>query len=190
VTSLQQIAMGVLVIVLDTLTAYDALPDPLGWLLVLPAVARLPRDERPEPLAAGLVAAAVATLVWFPAVRGAVAGLDPAVAWALLLVPDVAFAALLCRALARLAGGDDHRRTAAWFRTLAVLFTLLALAPVPFLATDRSVPGDLGFALQLTWLVLVVLLFAWHRRRWAPESHHPGGLDRSGETGSGGGCAT
>lgn len=160
--------MGLVVVVLDTLTPYDALPDPLGWLLVLPATARLPRADRGAPLAAGVVAAVVATVVWFPEARGTVGGLDPAVDWAVLLVPDVAFAALLCRSLGRAAAGTDHGRGVAWFRTMAVLFALLAVAPVPFLATDRSVPGDLGFALQVAWLVLVALLFVWHRAPWAP----------------------
>lgn len=174
-TPIQQIALGLVVIVLDTLTTYDALPDPLGWLLLLPALARLPRQERTAPLAAGVVAAVVATVVWFPVSREAVAGLDPAVDWAVLLVPDVAFAALLCRALGRLAADDEHRRAAGWLRTLAVVLALLALAPVPFLATDRPVPGDLGFALQLTWLVLVVLLFVWHRSLSAPfRADRPG----------------
>lgn len=175
--------MGLVVIVLDTLTPYDALPDPLGWLLVLPATARLPRADRGAPLAAAVVAAVLATVLWFPDLRAAVDGLDPAVDWAVLLVPDVAFAALLCRALGRGAAAGDHGRAAGWYRTLAVVFAVLAVVPVPFLATDRPVPGDLGFALQLAWLVLVGVLFLWHRRGWAPTRRRGSGLDRS--TGSG-----
>lgn len=181
-TPLQQIAMGLLVVVLDGTGSHDTLPDPLGWLLVLPAVARLAGPARTAALAAGLVAAVVATATWLPAPRAAVAGVDPSLDWALLLVPDLLFAALLCRALGRGAADGGDPRAAAWCRTVGVAVTGLALAPVPFLATGRPVPGDLGLLLQLTWLVLVVLLFSWHRRPWAPQRRPRGGLDHGPRT--------
>lgn len=177
-TPLQQTAIGLLVVVLDSTGRYDTLPDPLGWLLVLPAVARLPRPERTAPLAGAVVAAVVATVTWFPRPREAVAGLDPSVDWAVLLLPDLLVAVLLCRALGRRAADGGDGRAAGWLRTVGVVLAGLALAPVPFLATDRAVPGDLGFALQVAWLVLLVLLFAFHRRPWAPTRRPRGGLDR------------
>lgn len=181
-TPLQQIAMGLLVVVLDGTGSHDTLPDPLGWLLVLPAVARLPRPERTAPLAAGLVAAAVATVTWLPAPRAVVAGVDPSLDWALLLLPDLAFAVLLCRALGlRAADAGDGRAAGGW-RTVGAVVAGLALAPVPFLATDRAVPGDLGLALQVAWVALLVLLFSWHRRPWAPAPRPRGGLDRGPRT--------
>ena len=41
-TPLQRIAMGLVIVVLDTQTPWDLLPDVLGWLLVLAGVADLP----------------------------------------------------------------------------------------------------------------------------------------------------
>lgn len=166
---LQQIAVGLLLVVLDSTTAYDTLPDPLGWALLLPAVALLPQRRRGGPLAVGALAAAVAVATYLPAARDAVAGADQSVEWATLLVPDLAFAWVLCRALAAVAGEAGDLRGAAWLRITGTVLLLLALAPVPFLATDRSVPGDLGFVLQLTWLLVVVLLFGYHGRPWAPQ---------------------
>lgn len=184
VTPLQQIAMGLVLVVLDTGTAWDVLADPLGWLLALPAVARLPADARRAPLAAGVAAALLSVLLWAPAGRDLLSGLDPSVDWLLLLAPDLVFGALLCWGLGRTArahaaapgrsrgrGGDpDERggRAAALWPTLAFLFAVAALGPVPFLANDAPIPGDLASLAQLCWLGLIVLLFWWHNAPWAP----------------------
>lgn len=167
-TPLQQIALGLLLVVLDSTTAYDTLPDPVGWVLILLAVALLPARRRGAPLAVGALAAVAATATYLPGARAAVADADASLEWAFLLVPDLAFAWVLCRTLAAIAGGAGDLRSAAWLRITGTVVLILALAPVPFLATDRPVPGDLGFVLQLTWLLVVVLLFAYHRRPWAP----------------------
>lgn len=165
-TPLQQIAMGLVLVVLDAATSWDVLPDPLGWLLALPAVALLPARVRRPPLYAGLVAAVVSALAWPPAGRDLVAGLDPSVDWLVLLVPDLAFGALLCWSLGRLAPRES-RASGVW-PSLAFLFAVAALGPAPFLATGAAVPGDLALLAQVCWLALLVLLFVWHRAPWAP----------------------
>ena len=45
-TPLQRIAMGLVIVVLDTQTPWDLLPDVLGWLLVLAGVTVLPVPDR------------------------------------------------------------------------------------------------------------------------------------------------
>ncbi len=164
--------MGLVLVVLDTATAWDALPDPVGWALVLPAVAWLPADLRRLPLAAGIAAGLLSLLVWPPAGRDLVAGLDPSVDWLLLVVPDLAFGAALCWSLGRAAragvGDRAARRAAGVWPSLGFLFAVAALGPAPFLATDRAVPGDLAFLAQVCWLVLIALLFAWNKASWAP----------------------
>lgn len=176
--------MGLVVVVLDTGTGWDVLPDPLGWLLALPAVALLPAGVRTPPLAAGAVAALVSLLVWPPAGRELLAGVDPSIDWLVLLVPDLAFGALLCWALGRAAraterGGSSGRRApvdragGVW-PSLAFLFVVAALGPAPFLAAGSPVPGDLALLTQLCWLALLVLLFWWHRATWAPTRSRAG----------------
>lgn len=181
-TPLQQIAMGLLLVVLDTGAAdgsvsWDLLPDWAGWALLLPAARLLPPDGRGPVLYAGSLAAVISVLTWPAPWREGLSGVDPSLDWALLLLPDLVAGALLCRALARAARAGDDAGASRTASTLGVLLTLLAVAPVPFLATDRAVPGDLGFALQLTWLVLLVQLFRWHRRPWAPLRSGSGSTD-------------
>lgn len=183
-TPLQQIAMGLLLVVLDTASAdgspgWDLLPDWAGWALLLPAVRRLPPDGRGAALGAGIVAATISVATWPGPWRDALDGVDPSIDWALLLVPDLVFGALLCRVLARAARSRGDAGAARTAGTLGTLLVLLAAAPVPFLATDRAVPGDLGLALQLTWLVLLVQLFRWHARPWAPLRSRTSSTDTS-----------
>lgn len=183
-TPLQQIAMGLLLVVLDTGSAdgsptWDLLPDWAGWALLLPAARLLPPDGRGAVLGAGVVAAAISVATWPPAWREVVDGVDPSLDWALLLVPDLVVGALLCRALARAARAGDDGRAARTASVLGAVLVLLAAAPVPFLATGRPVPGDLGLALQVTWLVLLVQLFRWHRKSWAPLRSGPPSTDTS-----------
>ncbi len=169
--------MGLVLVVLDTGTAWDALPDPVGWLLALPGVARLPREVRLPPLAAGVVAGALSALFWPPAGRALVSGVEPSIDWLLLLAPDLVFGALLCWALGRTArsrpeeagdGGRKGERAGGIWPSLAFLFAVAAFGPVPFLAAEAAIPGDLALLAQLCWLALVVLLFWWHNAGWAP----------------------
>src|SRR5207237_824767 len=75
----------------------DALPDPLGWLLVVAGLLGLRRDV---PLDGWLLAlAALAGLVSVPLVLPGVRdGLDPSTGWALSL-PQTVFCAVLCGSL-------------------------------------------------------------------------------------------
>jgi hypothetical protein len=166
-TPLQRIAMGLVVVVLDTLGEYDLLPDPLGWLLVLWGVAALPAPGRARCRTAAVLALLVSVAVTPPAVRAQVADAEPALRWALDL-PDLLFLVLLARTLQHLATAADSRATGR-MRGIATAGVVLAVAPVVLLPTGAE---DLlpwaTLAVQVLWLWLVWNLFASHARPWAP----------------------
>src|SRR5918993_5067267 len=93
---------------------YDVIPDPVGWLLVLQGLAQLP-DALPHRSALrtlGFVALLLSVVLWFPDLAGGLEAEDVALLWAATL-PQLAFVALLCRALAELADGSARR----WLHT-------------------------------------------------------------------------
>lgn len=166
---LGSVAMGLVIVVLVArFGGYDALPDPLGWLLVLWGVRRMPDPTVLVPLA--IVALLVACAVWFPATQEALEANDPSIRWAANL-PQVAFCVLLCRSLAGLAAEAGDIRAAAWQRTTMVLNLVLAIAPVIAFASERD---DLLAAIYAgaaaVVLLLIVLLFAQAGRSWAPQA--------------------
>lgn len=158
--------MGLVIVVLDSASGYDVLPDFLGWALVLWGVAELPGPHRGVLRASALVAGALSVVLWFPQVREPVADEGPAIAWAAAL-PDYVFATLLCWALSRLARPTDPR-TAARFRLLMAVMVVPALGPV----VDAAVESD-GLVVAATllgmagWVLLVWTLFARHARDYA-----------------------
>lgn len=166
---LQSIAMGLVVVVLVArFGGYDALADPLGWLLVIWGVRRMADHSLLLGLATG--ALLVAVVVWFPGTGDLLDDSDPSLRWAINL-PQVLFCVVLCRQLAGLAASAGDHRARAWLRTTLVLNVVLAIAPVLVFAADAderltSVYAAAGAVV----LVLIVLLFAYARRPWAPGS--------------------
>jgi hypothetical protein len=153
---MQRVAMGLVLVLLDaSVNGWDLLADPLGWALVLAGV--LPVTE----LLGGRVAltavlAFVSSLVVYP--PAVVEALDPSVGWALSL-PHVAFAVVLCLALARRLP-DFARR----FRVVAVVMVVVGLAPVLVLGAPVLVlVGVIAFVAVVTQGYLVYLLFRVHR---------------------------
>lgn len=116
--------MGLVIVLVDAFFAgYDAVPDPLGWALVIAGVLPL-RDEVSGgsgllPLAGVCLVVSLAT--YPPQVSGA---LDESGGWALSL-PQLGFSFLLCAALAPVAG-----RLAGRLRALRWVFAALAVGPV------------------------------------------------------------
>src|SRR5262245_26786738 len=98
---LQSIAMGLVIIALHTeFGGYDALPDPVGWVLVVLGVLGLPADleRRSTLLAVAALAGVVSIPLWIPGVSEAVADVDESLLWAANL-PQLAFVGLLCHVL-------------------------------------------------------------------------------------------
>lgn len=186
---LQSVAMGLVVVGLTaSFGAYDALPDPLGWVLVLVGVLRLPADlERRTALVllAGL-AGLVAVPLWFPSVAEALEDVDAAVAWALTL-PQLGFVGLLCHVLANRAAAagtwSDSTSDTAAARRLRIGVTLtvvVAALPVLVLGADVDALATPAAVLAVATLVYVVWqLFSLSGRPWAGAAQAGGRSGRS-----------
>jgi hypothetical protein len=124
VTPLQKVAMGLVIVLVDALFAgYDAVPDPVGWAMVV--VGLLALRSRVDN-GSGLVYVAgicllVSVATYPPQVSGA---LDESGGWALSL-PQLAFSFMLCTSLAPVAGWLSGR-----FDILRWVFVVLAAGPV------------------------------------------------------------
>ena len=166
---LQSIAMGLLIVVLVAKFGdYDALADPLGWLLVLWGVRRLADHTTLLTLAVG--ALVVACAVWFPHTQDLLDRSDPSLRWAINL-PQVLFCVVLCRQFSELAEAGDDRKARAWLRPTLVLNVILAVAPVlVFAANADDLLASVYAVAGVVVLLLIVLLFAYARRPWAPGS--------------------
>ncbi len=162
--------MGLVIIALSArFGGYDALADPIGWVLVLLGVGRLP-DELPRRgmlLGVAAVAGVVSAVVWFPGVADALYDADPSLAWAANLA-QLCFSALLCHVLAgRAAAAGDVRaaRRLALTRTALVVVGLLPVLVFGAGVGALELPSYL--AAGAVALALIWLLFAHASRPWA-----------------------
>ncbi len=162
-TSLQKIAMGLVLTLVDAIVAgYDAVPDVIGWVMVVLGLLEL----RARMTVSTLVPlAVVAGVVSLGTVRPSLLdGLPPSTGW-LLSLPQIVFSLLLCGEVASLVGSTVARR----FRWLRWAFGVAAVGPV--LLYGGGVDALLGPLALLTVaanLYLVYLLF-----RASLEVHGP-----------------
>lgn len=167
---LQALAMGFVVIVLVArLGEYDALPDPVGWLLVLLGVRALPPSvpHQSPLLALGALAGAVAAVLWLPALGDRLLAADPALGWAVNL-PQLCFTALLCHALGAAAAAASDRRAARWLRTTLSVLVVVGLLPVLVFGAGFSTLETTSYVAAGAGAVLLIwLLFAYASRPWA-----------------------
>jgi hypothetical protein len=170
---LQSIAIGLVIIALRAeFGGYDALADPVGWLLVLLGVRTLPMapDRRRALLAVAALAGLVSVPLWVPGVSEAIDDVHASLLWAANL-PQLAFAALLAHCLAGRATAAGDTRAAAWLRFLRVGFVAVAVLPVLVFGAGvdaLAVPTYLLATVLL--LTLIFLLFAWSARPWAGDA--------------------
>jgi hypothetical protein len=154
VTSLRFVAMGLLIVLLDSsYDGWDLLADPAGWALVVGGVLPLAERLGGRTVLTAVLAFVTSLVVYPPEIARAV--VDPAAGWTLSL-PQLAFVVVLCLALAaRLP--DLERR----LRNTAIVVVVVALAPVVVLAAGPTVwsVGAVAFAAVLTQLYVVYLLF-------------------------------
>ena len=166
---LQSIAMGLVIVALRPLAGgYDALPDPLGWLLVLHGVRSLPADlwQRDAVVRLAMLAGLVSVPLWFPQVIDALYDTHPALGWAVNL-PQVGFAAVLARGLGLRAAGADDGPAGRWLRVAAVGFVLAAVLPVLVFGAGLGALEILTYvAATLVLLLFIWLLFAYSARPW------------------------
>jgi hypothetical protein len=166
---LQAIGMGLVIVVLTaSYHGYDVLADPLGWLLVLVGLDGLPPARRGGlPALAGL-ALVVSVVVWFPGARDALNLTDAALAWAASL-PELLTVTVLAHRLARAAAEGADAGAAGWLRTARALLVVSTLLPPVVLGGGLlALRGPASAFVTLSLALLVVLLFAYAARPWAP----------------------
>jgi hypothetical protein len=173
---LQKIAMGMVIVVGSALfpahpspswVQYDALPDPLGWLLVLFGVFALARADDAFDTSRWLagLAALVSVPMWLPQVHHQ---LDASGEWFTSL-PQIAFCLVLCREIGMLGPRQvpQDRYVAKRFGLLVWGFALVGVLPV--VALGGHVTGlestTASFSILVN-LALVYFLFRVHRREW------------------------
>lgn len=177
---LQSVAMGLVIIVLSArISGYDALPDPVGWVLVLVGVAALPAElpHRTQLLGFAGLAGAVAVVVWFPGVTDQLYSGDStdgaSLAW-MLNLPQVVFSALLCHDLAGRAAAAGDGRAARWLGFTRSALVLVGLMPVLVFGAGLTTFEVTSYvAAAAVAVVLIWQLFTYSSRGWTTVSARP-----------------
>jgi hypothetical protein len=185
VSPLQRIGLGLILVVLPAdfpahphpaWNYYDALPPPLGWLLVLTGVLRLMRttdlDLRTSRPAA-LVALLVSVPMWFPQVNHYVVpqynpGVSQSWQW-LVALPSWVFGYVFCKAIgdAAITREPKERGIAGWFGILRWGFIAAAVLPaVVYGANIANLEHTMKLVIGLVEICLIVAMFTYHRRKW------------------------
>jgi hypothetical protein len=176
VTPLQRIALGLVVVVGSAYFPahphpawqhYDALPDPIGWLLVLWGLWPLRRLDASFDLPAWLavLAALVSVPLWLPVLRH---HLDASGEWAASM-PQTLCCLLLARSIGRLAALQQPRDeyAARRFGLLSWGFALLIVLPVLALGGRlRALENPTLLVSAVVNVAFIVFLFRVHRRAW------------------------
>lgn len=146
---------------------YDALPDPVGWLLVVLGVHALVRSRPGFAVVRwpAWIAAAVSVPLWLPQLNHR---LSDSGSWALSL-PQLAFCFLLARAIADEAIDQEPVDTyvSKRFGLLMWGFAALALLPPVAIGGDLAALDDTTvIAALIVNVAFVYYLFRVHRREW------------------------
>ncbi len=173
---LQKIAMGMVIVIGSALfppnpspswARYDALPDPVGWVLVLLGVVALTRADDTFASSRWLagVAAAVSVPMWFPQLQHR---LDPSGEWAASL-PQIAFCLFLAREIGMTATRQHPADSYVAKRFGLLVWGFAVVGVLPVIALGGDVPQLENTTLLVSTLVnvaLVYFLFRVHRREW------------------------
>jgi hypothetical protein len=173
---LQKIAMGLVIVIGTALfpanpspswQRYDALPDPIGWTLVLLgvfALARLDDAFDSTRWLAGL-AAVVSVPMWFPQVQHR---MDASDEWFASL-PQILFCLLLARDIGLRGAERTPRDLYVAQRFGLLVWGFAAIGVLPVIALGGDVPQLTSTMLLVSTLVnvaFVYFLFRVHRREW------------------------
>ena len=169
------VALGLLVVQLRAeLNGVDALPDPLGWLIIAFACRELPSDvpRRGAIIGSALLAAVVSVGLWPTAWNDDARDLDESLVWAITL-PGLAWSILFCLAVGYLAARVQPVSSLLW-KYVAIAFAATAILPVIVFGGGadwlESTFAAIGLLAQLSLFVLC-LLHAW--RPWATFQPEP-----------------
>jgi hypothetical protein len=180
---LQRIAMGLVIVLVPAnfphdphpaWAFYDALPDPLGWLLVLTGVRAL-RGHLDVDVAGwlGWVAFAVSVPLWFPQLNHLLVPryndtIQVSFQWFLSL-PQTVFSLALARTIGRQAELQQPRDRFVAGRYGVLTWAFAALVVLPVVAygggVDNLVTPTL-VGIGLVNVAFVYYLFRVHRREW------------------------
>lgn len=169
------LAVGVLLVWLRlTVGGVDLAADPLGWLLVLAGLQRLPGRGRDLARGFALVALLVSLPLAVPEVAQRLADADPSLGWAVSL-PGLGAFGCLAHHLGILALGGADAAAFGWFAAVRTGAIVLAILPVLAFTTGSDLVLVATALAQVgVLLTLVTLLLVLAERPWAS------GLDQSG----------
>jgi hypothetical protein len=191
---LQKIAMGLVIVLVPAnfphdphpaWAFYDALPDPVGWLLVLAGVRALQAHVDLDVTTwLAWVAFAVSVPLWFPQVNHLLVpeyndSIEVSFQWFLSL-PQTVFSLALARSIGRQAELQQPRDRFVAGRFGVLTWAFAAVIVLPVVAYGGGVasletPALIGIG--LVNVVFVYYLFRVHRRTWlggpGPRVHHP-----------------
>lgn len=173
---LQRIAMGMVIVVGTAIfppdpspswARYDALPDPVGWALVLWGAVALARADDAFDSVRWLaaLAGAVSIPMWFPQLHHR---LDASGQWFASL-PQLAFCIVLARTIGVVATTrrPPDRFVAQRFGVLLWGFALAAVLPVVAIGGGvKALDNPTLLVSTLTNVAFVYYLFRVHRREW------------------------
>jgi hypothetical protein len=184
---LQKIAMGLVIVIGTALfpadpspswARYDALPDPLGWLLVLVGTFALTRANAAFDSTRWLagLAALVSVPVWFPQVQHQ---LHASGEWFVSL-PQVVFCLVLARAIGMQGALQTPADSYVAKRFGLLVWSFAVVGVLPVLAIGGGLTQLVSTTLLFSTLVnvaFVYVLFRVHRRAWlggpGPLEIHP-----------------
>jgi hypothetical protein len=158
------IAMGLFIVAVTArFGEYDALPDAVGWVLVLVGTRR--RGTTVRTLA--VLALVVAAVVWFQAPRDYLDDHDQALRWAVNL-PQLGFLVVLCRELSDVARAAGDRKAGDWLRHTMGATVLAGVLPVVVFGAGVDVLETPTYVLASLALVLAIAqLVHYAGRPWA-----------------------
>ena len=151
------------------LNGFDLYADPVGWVLVLVGVHRLPiaKAARNRVLGLAVLALVVSVPLAVPSVTEWLDDAEPALAWAINL-PEFGFSIALAHVLAVAALAAQDKSASSWLRILVTFGVLVAIAPVVIFGGGVSeLAAAAGVAVQLFFLMIIWQLFLYSGRPWA-----------------------
>ena len=160
--------MGLVVVLLTaSVHGYDLLADPVGWVLVLLGLSRLPVVRRGTLHRLAAASLVVSVPVWVPSARAALNLSDKSLAWA-ASIPEILTVILLAHVLAGAAGSADDRGARSWLLTTRLLMVVVLLLPPIVLGGGLdALVAPTAVVSSLSLVLLIVLLFRYSDRPWA-----------------------
>lgn len=163
------LAIGLLLIWLRLATpgGLDLAPDPLGWILVILGLSRLPGPRLPLARGLAVLALLVSLPLAVPTLAERLSDADPSLGWAVSLPQLAAIAALLTH-LAALATESEDPAAAGWLIATRTGVGVMAVLPILAFGAGSDLAGNAAAVVQLVvTLVSLALVLIYAERPWA-----------------------